>query len=187
MENSSKIIPQNPGFETEVALQEDIGAELDYFILLTLLGIDDEASEFALHTLWRHLRHFPVTAEIAGYLIVRNHIDQLKRLRDCLENSHIQFDNADESLLVAHIQQILTDEVATARKWYWGLTLKARVFADWESPISVSYSSLCHVVNINELKVSYILRGLARAETQTRHPLFASMLIITYGEILDSV
>lgn len=109
---------QEIGFEMEVALQEDIGAELDYFVLLTLLGIDDEALEFASTVLWYHLRYFPVTAEIAGYLVARNDIKQLRRLWDYLEDNHIQFDNADEKLLLEHMKQIVKDERIASRDWY---------------------------------------------------------------------
>lgn len=140
MEDSSTSISQNPDFEMEVALQEDIGAELDYFVFLTLLGIDDEASEFASTVLWSHLRHFPVTAEIAGYLVSRNNIDELKRLLDSLENNHIQFENADESLLLTHIRRIVADDGAAARSWYQEVGGMLRTRDVWKSQISVSHS-----------------------------------------------
>jgi hypothetical protein len=119
------------------ALKEDVGAELDYFVFLTLLGIDDEASEFASTVLWRHLQHFPVTAEIAGYLVARDDIGELRRLGEALENRQIRFENADESLLLTCIEQIVTDKVAAAHTWHSGVARRPWVTENW-GQISVS-------------------------------------------------
>lgn len=68
------------GFETDLDLEEDIQAEPEDFLLLARLGFEDEALHLARTVLWRHIHHFPVFAEVAGFLLehkLNNHVQEL--------------------------------------------------------------------------------------------------------------
>lgn len=125
-------------FDVEMALQEDVGAELDYFIFLTLLGLDDEAQDFASTVLWSHLQHFPVLAEIANYFVGRNQINGLKQLLDRVEEADIQFDDAEENSFLTYIRLIEVDQYAVSREWYQTAEDLTEKFDDWSSETSVS-------------------------------------------------
>lgn len=125
-------------FDVEMTLQEDVGAELDYFIFLTLLGLDDEAQDFASTVLWSHLQHFPVLAEIANYFVGRNHIEGLKQLLDHVEEADIHFDAAEESLFLTYIRLIEVDQYAVSREWYQTAADLTDKFDNWSSETSVS-------------------------------------------------
>lgn len=64
----------------ELDLFEDIAAELEDFILLSKLGVTDEAFELVDAVLVRHIRFFPVFAEITGFLIDNNHGSRVAEL-----------------------------------------------------------------------------------------------------------
>lgn len=125
-------------FDEEMELHEDIGAELDYFILLTLLGIDNEAQEFASTALWPHLRHFPVLAEIANFFIVRNDIEGLGQLLDHVEKLNVQFHDPEEDLLLTYMRLIAVDQDAVAHAWYQGAADLINDFDGWTSETLVS-------------------------------------------------
>lgn len=148
MESSDSSITQNLGFEIVVALEEDIGAELDYFVFLTLLRLDDEASDFAKTALWQHLHHFPVTAEIASFLIRRYDTKSLKLLWENLHDQHIRFANVEENLLLHHIEQIATDRSAAAQKWYHDVVETVKIY-DEMSQVSVSKDQIHRLRHMN--------------------------------------
>lgn len=138
MEDPDTNLPRGSNSQMELPLKEDIGAELDYFVFLTLLGLDDEASEFAIAVLWRHLGHFPVAAEIAGYMVSQNDFEGLSRLWNTLGSSCIQHWSSEEDLLLYHqMTDIVMTEVETARKWLIELRATLDDY-DWKSQISVS-------------------------------------------------
>ena len=91
---------QNDGLTFEMNLKEDLAAELEEFILLSRLGIYDEAIAIADHILCRHLSVFPVMAEVSSYLIERQEFQRLKALVDMLNAQHVTFTGTSEAEFV---------------------------------------------------------------------------------------
>lgn len=121
----------------ELALREDIGAELDDFLLLSLLGIDDEARESAREILWRHLRHFPVFAEIADYLIQRNDVFLKTQLLQTITTENIHFADPREAKFLATIVELLESERLLASRWREESSIMSLDFDHWHDPILV--------------------------------------------------
>lgn len=117
----------------DLVLREDIGAELDEFLLLALLGIDDEAYVAAKAVLWRHLRWFPVMAEIAAFAIERNDMKLLRCLLDTLRTEKIEFEGRDESLFLRTVTSISENSLLSLEGVSWWLPST--------SPVLVSYLS----------------------------------------------
>lgn len=107
MEANTSHISFDQGFVMELALQEDIGAELDDFLLLKLLGIHDEARDSVQMILWRHLRYFPVFAEVADYVIEKDDPLLKRRLLETIVFESIHFSHPDEKLFMETIRELL--------------------------------------------------------------------------------
>ncbi|KAK5081510.1 hypothetical protein LTR05_007641 [Lithohypha guttulata] len=84
-------IEEQFGFEMDLDLKEDVQAELEDFILLARLGVEDEALHLARTVLWHHIHHFPVFAEVAGFLLEHRLNDQVQELIFTIREKDIQF------------------------------------------------------------------------------------------------
>ena len=69
MSETSPPAEDNLMFEANLDLEEDLVAELENFLLHVRLKVTVDALEIVDNVLWRHLHHFPVFAEVAGFLI----------------------------------------------------------------------------------------------------------------------
>lgn len=88
--------------DMELDLKEDVAAELEDFILLSRLGVVEEALQMVEHVLWRHFRFFPVYAEVCIFLI---QIDEKGLLRKIVKDLDIgaislRTQDGDEKLFI---------------------------------------------------------------------------------------
>lgn len=135
------------GIDMKLALREDIGAELDDFLLLSLLGIDDEARESVRVILWRHLRYFPVFAEVADYVIERNEKILQRQLLQTIQSANIDFAHRDEATFLRTIVRILGDEHTAASEWREDIRTGILVgFCDWYEPELVRFGLYARTV-----------------------------------------
>lgn len=139
MEHATTSIGQDSGFEMQVPLEEDVGAELDYFVFLTLLGIDDEAEEFVSTVLSRHFRLFPVFAEISSYFVRQYNMTQMQLLMLFALNAGIETNDEDENSYWRCIEEIARDPGVVAQAWNKTAPSLISGFRDWTSEILVSH------------------------------------------------
>lgn len=98
-------------FRIELPLEEDLVAELERFIYLGRLSIVEEALQILDEILWPHLRHFPVVAESAAFLIEHNMWSKLQTLLDDLHRRDIIFSIPDEMEFVMTLRIFLEHKV----------------------------------------------------------------------------
>lgn len=110
MEEPAPGPTSDPEVTMELALQEDVDAELEDFLLLSLLRIDDEAKDVVRAVLWRHLRHFSVFAEIAGFAIDRNDSALLNELITTMSEARIEFQSKDEMMFLQIVDALARHE-----------------------------------------------------------------------------
>lgn len=86
-EPDADIAIEAPGqvIHLDAELEEDIGAEIEDLILLRRLGYNRDAWEVITEVLLRHIRHFPVFAEVSAYLAYRGDDRMLDNLCSCLQ------------------------------------------------------------------------------------------------------
>lgn len=121
----------------ELPVYEDIGAEIDDFLTLSLLGLEEEARDLAQIILWLHLRRFPVFAEVADYAI--NKHDELLQgqLLQSIREQAIEFTQHEERSFLDTVTEILDPEKALS--WSWSdLKVILSGFDQWHSTILVS-------------------------------------------------
>lgn len=94
-------------FRMELPLEEDLVAELEQFVYLGRLGVVGEALQILDEILWQHLRHFPVLAEAAAFLIEHGKWNKLKMLVDELHRRDITYTSADETQFVEMLRLFL--------------------------------------------------------------------------------
>lgn len=90
----------------DAELEEDIGAEIEDLTLARRLGQHEDAVEVINTVLLRHVRHFPVFAEITGYLWRR---DDLKMLDDVCSSLQ-QPDSTWEPTEVAYFEYMVGEK-----------------------------------------------------------------------------
>lgn len=117
----------------EICLEEDVAAELDDFLLLRLLGIDDEAKILAQNVLWTHLRHFSVFAEVVDYAIETNDTLLQTQILRTIRQEAIEFPAPHEATFLDTVVRIL--EHRTDLRSYVKRSLV--LFQQWDSPILV--------------------------------------------------
>lgn len=121
----------------ELPVYEDIGAEIDDFLALSLLGLEDEARDLAQTILWPHLRHFPVFAEVADYAIDKNDELLQRQLLRSIREQRIQFTQPEERSFLETVTEIL--DPGQALSWSWSdVRLWSLEFDQWHSTILVS-------------------------------------------------
>ncbi|KAK5070398.1 hypothetical protein LTR64_000069 [Lithohypha guttulata] len=98
---------------SELNLKEDIAAELEDFMLLTRLGIYDEASEFVNQVLWPHLSWFPVAAEGLGFFREQHDYNGLRRVLSELAMRDIKFQSTHEQKLISMYEDVYDTRSAT--------------------------------------------------------------------------
>lgn len=125
------------GSDMELALQEDIGAELDDFLLLSLLGIDGEAQECIRIVLWRHLRYFPIFAEVADYLIEKGDTSLKAQLLRTIMSENINFPHPHERVFLDTVVTILEDEHQAVQRFLLDFGIISSSFDNWNDPILV--------------------------------------------------
>lgn len=136
MDTGRPKTPPNQVIHMDLPLREDIGAELDDFLTLDLLGINDEARDLAQTVLWRHMRHFPVFAEVADYAIDKNDEILQAQLLATVRGQTIEFRQAEEQSFLNTMTELLDREARVSISWssakYWMLE-----FSQWSSVILV--------------------------------------------------
>lgn len=135
METGRSESPQEAHMELQI--NEDVGAEIEDFLLLGILGIYDEARDLARTILWRHLRHFPVFAEISDFAIASNDERLQTQLQKSIRRESIKFDFSDEQSFLNAVKEILRERIP----WF-----QVIAFTEWNSPISVGceHNSCAH-------------------------------------------
>lgn len=169
MERRQPDVSDSGETQLEMPLLEDIGAELDDFLLLNLLAIDDEARDLLRLVLGRHLQHFPVFAEAAGYVIekmIENNIENRvmkdtllqKELRASISRDAIHFDSPDQRMFLNTVIEILDDEKPPS---WLVVAASARQFNQWQSSVLVSVSSIGiqSLVSFRSRHSPYVLRS----------------------------
>lgn len=144
----------------ELPLRENIGAELDDFLTLGLLGIHDEARDLAQTVLWRHLRYFPIFAEVADYAIDKSDEVLQRQLLASIRDQAIEFEDIDERALMETVTEILDPDKPLS--WSWSDTKYHMLeFHQWNSAILVG------VVNTISSRHSWqpLLRRVERSAT----------------------
>lgn len=134
--------PPGRAFDTELPLREDIGAELDDFLTLDLLGINDEARDLTQTVLWRHLRHFPVFAEVADYAIDKNDELLQAQLLATIRGQAIEFHPAEERLFLNTVTELLDQGKRLSMSWS-STKYQMLEFKQWSSVILVGHKSTC--------------------------------------------
>lgn len=107
------------GFEMDLDLEEDVQVELEDFILLARLGVKDEALHLARTVLWRHVYHFPVFAEVAGFLLEHRLNEHLRELISEMNEEDIHFQLGEQqafSLLIYELSSQTLDRFALFRR-----------------------------------------------------------------------
>ncbi|KAK5070214.1 hypothetical protein LTR64_002053 [Lithohypha guttulata] len=138
-------IEEQFGFEMDLDLEEDVQAELEDFILLARLGVEDEALHLARTVLWHHVHHFPVFAEVAGFLLEHRLNDRLQELISEMNEKDIHFQLEEQqafSLLIYELSSQTLDRIALFRRLIdvdYGIDLsryREEVAASSHQPIS---------------------------------------------------
>lgn len=93
--------PEESPLVFDISLEEDIESELEDFVLLTRLGILDEAKELFHMVLKEHQHLFPVFAETAAFFVDSNEGDQLTILLQDLKSRGTKFDTPDKNELLS--------------------------------------------------------------------------------------
>lgn len=148
----------------ELGLEEDIEAELEEFIVLSRLEIIPEAMAMATDVLWRHIRLFPVLAELVGFFIEHQRSTEIALLQDELIKQHVSFAQQDESnffdfvlnlsttnpnLLLPHLTRHKASSILYPSKgWNIGRAMTS-YFAQFESTAQVCPP--CYIVFFTDL------------------------------------
>jgi len=137
-------------FDMEMEMEEDVASELEDFILLSRLGVVDEALHVVEHVLWPHLHLFPVLAEVAGFLIEHTYKVHAGRIVADLESRQIAFTEQNEIEFVIMIKEfnagclslftLVAIKSLSERSTYQGIGTLVDVFqtTDYSCPIQVS-------------------------------------------------
>ncbi|KAK5094837.1 hypothetical protein LTS08_008455 [Lithohypha guttulata] len=127
-------IEEQFGFEMDLDLEEDVQAELEDFILLARLGVEDGALHLARTVLWRHVHHFPVFAEVADFLLELRADVYLHELFSAMKEKDIQFPHEEQQAFthlvhelyaktpnpVVLLRQLVYEAHPAKRGWYKG-------------------------------------------------------------------
>ncbi|KAK5093368.1 hypothetical protein LTR70_004740 [Exophiala xenobiotica] len=93
-------------------LEEDIPAELEDFVLVSRLGMVADAQRLVSDVLWRHLRYFPVVAEIAEFFLGSGLWESLDDLVRELDRRRISFDDYNEKEVLRRLRTFGTKKVS---------------------------------------------------------------------------
>lgn len=111
--NTASIRDELFRFDMELDLEEDIPAELEEFILLARLGVEDEALRLAQDVLWRHTHHYPVFAEVAGFLAEHRLFGELRTLVNHLYDRKVEFRDREEQEFVQFLSSLMLQDHET--------------------------------------------------------------------------
>lgn len=140
MDESESSTSYDSDYEMRLTVREDVGAELDEFLCLKLLGCDEDALKVVEELLWRHLRFFPVFAEIAGSAIEENDMSLLQRLLEFIQQAEVCLESSEELQFLADVQLIRRSPQVAAATWT-SLSLPTSEIIEL-SAVMVSYTSI---------------------------------------------
>ncbi|KAK5096309.1 hypothetical protein LTS08_007565 [Lithohypha guttulata] len=75
-------------FMLKIDMEEDVGAEVEDFVLYARLGLVDDAIAVIHEVLWRHLLFFPALAEIGLFLIEEDNTKELQLMLELLRRQN---------------------------------------------------------------------------------------------------
>ncbi|KAK5093630.1 hypothetical protein LTS08_008874 [Lithohypha guttulata] len=99
MASTSRYDPDFDRLDMEIILEEDVMAELEDFAFLSQLGLVDESYKLLEAVVWRHLKHFPVVAEIGAFAIDNGDADLVLHLFVEKVGRRIQYTEEQEHYL----------------------------------------------------------------------------------------
>lgn len=94
----------------DIDLEEDISAELEDFILLARLGVVEEAQDLIQNVLRRHVDHFPVFAEVAGFCVEQQQLQPLRLLLDEVQSRDVHFPIQEETDFLSAVMLFINPE-----------------------------------------------------------------------------
>lgn len=115
MQNEPDIIEDECRFDLQLALEEDVAAELEHFVLLARLGLRDEADQLARDVLWWHSHNFPVFAELAGFYVEDHAFKTLQQLINHAKVLDFDFRQQDEQAFLLACTAICEESSASQR------------------------------------------------------------------------
>lgn len=121
------------GLKFTMQVEEDIGAEIEDFIFCSRLGLEDEALQIAEQALWKHLKCFPVFAEVALFLVWNLDMKRLDDLAHKVRKDRIQFAEAEGEFMSTVLQIASGTE---EEDWSMALAIQQRRSLD-KDPVKV--------------------------------------------------
>lgn len=82
MSSQNPAIGAGPVITAKLDLEEDVEAELEDFMLLSRLGVENEAYRLLTDVLWSHISFFPVFVEAAYFLFRTKNFKKLEQLTE---------------------------------------------------------------------------------------------------------